>query len=232
MTLSRKFAVINRLSDQELKSIYHYSQPVSGAIREVRSGWESIFIFKNRLARLLNPLLALVLLINLSTGLPCQAQDTPPTEYQIKAAFLFNFAKFVDWPPAAFSEPSSPVVIGVLGKNVFGDALDKTLQNMRSKSINNHPVLLKMFHSVAEVTNCHVLFISTSEKGRLAKTLAALQGMNILTVSEMDDFISAGGMINFVIQDDKVHFEINNAAAEKAGLKISSKLLSLSIHRQ
>ena len=167
-----------------------------------------------------------MLLFLLLAVMPSGAQ-TAPSEYQIKAAFLFNFAKFVDWPPTAFPAPSSPVIIGVLGKNVFGDTLEQTLHD---KSINNHPVELRVFHSVAEVTNCHVLFISTSEKGRLAKTLAALQGTSILTVSEMDEFISAGGMINFVIEDDKIRFEINNDAAEKAGLKISSKLLSLASH--
>ena len=169
-----------------------------------------------------------VLLLFLFVVMPSGAQTGQPSEYQIKAAFLFNFAKFVDWPPNAFPEPSSPIVIGVLGKNTFGDTLEQTLHD---KAINNRPVELKMFRTVAEVTNCHVLFISTSEKGRLAKTLAALQGTTILTVSEMDEFIASGGMINFFIEDSKIHFEINNDAAEKAGLKISSKLLSLSIHR-
>jgi hypothetical protein len=171
----------------------------------------------------------LILFFCLLTGPWCRAQDTQPSEYQIKAAFLYNFAKFVEWPPDTFPDPASPIVIGVLGKNVFGDNLEKTLHN---KTINNHPVELKVFRTVAEVTNCHVLFISSSEQGRLAKTLAALPGANLLTVSEMDGFIAAGGMINFVIEDDKIHFEINNDAAVKAGLKISSKLLSLSIHKQ
>jgi hypothetical protein len=160
--------------------------------------------------------------------LRCSAQPNQPSEYQIKAAFLFNFAKFVQWPASALPDPASPVVIGVLGRNDFGDALEQTLHG---KSIDTHPVLLKVFHTVAEVTNCQVLFISTSEKGRLDKTLGGLQGMNVLTVGEMDEFISAGGMVNFVIQDNRIRFEINNDAAEKAGLKISSKLLSLAIHK-
>jgi hypothetical protein len=170
----------------------------------------------------------LVIVLLLLFCLRCGAQQNQPSEYQIKAAFLFNFAKFVQWPASAFPEPASPVVIGVLGRNDFGDALERTLHG---KLIDTHPVLLKMFNTVAEVTNCHVLFISTSEKGRLDKTIAGLKGLNVLTVGEMDEFLSAGGMINFVLQDNRIRFEINNDAADKAGLKISSKLLSLAIHK-
>ena len=179
--------------------------------------------------RMFGTALGLAFLFWLLTGPWCRAQDHQPSEYQIKAAFLYNFAKFVEWPPDVSPETSSPIIIGVLGNNDFGDALEQTLHN---KTINNRPVLLKVFRTVAEVTNCHVLFISTSEKSHLAKTLAALPATNLLTVGEMDEFISTGGMINFVIEDNKIHFEINNDAAVKAGLKISSKLLSLSIHKQ
>ena len=155
------------------------------------------------------------------------AQSPPPSEYQIKAAFLYNFAKFVEWPTQAFAGPRSPVVIGVLGKNVFGDDLEQTI---RDKTVNNHPFQFKQFHSVDEVTNCQILFISTSEKERLPKILSGLRGASVLTVSEMDHFTDTGGMINFVIEDNRVHFQINDAAAKKAGLKISSKLLSLATH--
>lgn len=151
------------------------------------------------------------------------AQETAP-EYQIKAAFLYNFAKFVEWPPQAFADAKSPIVIGVLGQNVFDNNLEKVIHG---KTVNNRPFLFKEFHSVTEVTNCHILFISASEKEKLPKILASLQGKSVLTVSEMDQFIASGGMINFVIEDQKVHFQINDEAAKKAGLKISSKLLSL-----
>jgi len=119
------------------------------------------------------------------------------------------------------------MVIGVLGKNVFGDDLEQTI---RDKTVNNHPFQFKQFHSVDEVTNCQILFISTSEKERLPKILSGLRGASVLTVSEMDHFTDTGGMINFVIEDNRVHFQINDAAAKKAGLKISSKLLSLATH--
>jgi len=155
------------------------------------------------------------------------AQNPPPTEYQIKAAFLYNFAKFVKWPPQTFAQPESPIVIGVLGKNVFGGDLERTIRN---KTFNNHPFQFKEFHSVTEVTHCQILFISTSEQERLPQIFKDLQGTSVLTVSETDHFIEAGGMINFVIEDKKIRFQINDEAAEKAGLTISSKLLSLATH--
>jgi len=155
------------------------------------------------------------------------AQTPPPSEYQIKAAFVYNFAKFVKWPPQTFANPDSPIVIGVLGENVFGGELEHTLRN---KTFNNHPFQFKEFHSMTEATNCQVLFISPSEQKRLPQILSGLHGTGVLTVSEMDHFIEAGGMINFVIEENKVHFQINNDAAEKAGLTISSKLLSLATH--
>jgi len=157
------------------------------------------------------------------------AQEVSPSEYQIKAAFLYNFAKFVEWPTQAFAGPDSPIVIGVLGKNVFGDNLARTIRN---KVINDHPFEFKEYRSVKEATNCHILFISASEKEHLPKILKALRGASVLTVSETDQFIEMGGMINFVIEDNRIHFQINDDAARRAGLKISSKLLSLAVHNQ
>jgi hypothetical protein len=160
-------------------------------------------------------------------GLRSFAQASPPSEYQIKAAFLYNFAKFVEWPPQAFAGPRSPIIVGVLGKNVFGNDLERTI---RDKTVNNHPFQFKEFHSVEEATNCQILFISASEKDRLPGILNDLRGTSVLTVSETAQFTEAGGMINFVLEDNRVHFQINDAAAKKAGLKISSKLLSLATH--
>ena len=174
----------------------------------------------------------IVLLLGLifAIGFNGRAQDSQPTEYQIKAAFIYHFAEFVDWPTQAFADASSPMVIGVLGENVFGTDLE---QIINGKAIKGHQLQFKEFKSVTEVTNCQVLFISPSEKSHLPKILAALQGANVLTVSEKtDDFTKDGGMINLKIIDNKIRFEINNDAAKKAGLTISSKLLSLAINNQ
>jgi hypothetical protein len=152
--------------------------------------------------------------------------QAPPSEYQIKAAFLFNFAKFVEWPPGAFPETNSPIVVGVLGNNVFGDELEKTI---RDKTINNHPFQFLEVTSAAEATHCHILFISPSEKDNLRKIVDNLHNASVLTVSETDGFIPAGGMINFLIVNSKIRFQINDKAARNARLRISSKLLSLAV---
>ena len=169
------------------------------------------------------PILGLSLVWLLAVG-GGRAQESPPTEYQLKAAFLLNFAKFVEWPSAAFADSTSPIVLGILGENPFGDVLERTI---RDKTINNRTLVVKGFRSSAEATNCHILFISTSEKARLPEILAGLRGASMLTVGETDRFTESGGMINFVRQGNKIRFQINEVAAKGVGLKISSKLLSL-----
>jgi hypothetical protein len=170
--------------------------------------------------------LSLGLIWLLLVGGAGSAQESPPTEYQIKAAFLFNFAKFVQWPPAAFAGMTSPIVIGILGENPFHDDLARTIRN---KSIDEHPLVIKEFRSPTEATNCHILFISTSEKNRLPEIFKGLKGASVLTVGEMDHFTESGGMINFVLMGKKIRFQINHDEATRAGLKISSKLMSLAL---
>lgn len=166
---------------------------------------------------------AAVLLLCLLFGFRGFAQEPAP-EYQIKAAFLFNFAKFVDWPPDAFPNTNAPIVIGVLGKNVFGHYLEDTIQD---KKVRNRSFAFKEFTSATEATNCHILFISPTLKDEYPSIIKALHNSSVLTVSETEGFLKAGGMVNFTIVDNKVHFDISDEAAKKAGLKISSKLLSL-----
>jgi hypothetical protein len=172
--------------------------------------------------------LGLVLLLSLPrlAGGLGDAQEFRPTEYQVKAAFLFNFAKFVEWPPHAFASGTSPLVIGILGENPFHEDLARTILN---KTIDRHPLEINEVRSPTQATNCHILFISTSEKERLPEILKGLKGANVLTVSETERFIDAGGMINFVLQGTKIRFQINKDAAASAGLKISSKLMSLAL---
>ena len=156
---------------------------------------------------------------------PGQAQDPQPTEYQFKAALLFNFAKFVEWPSGAFPDPRSPIVFGILGENPFHDDLIRTLQD---KTINNRSLVVREFNSVTEATNCQVLFISVSEKRRLPEILQTLRSSSALTVSELDRFIESGGMIYLFAENKKIHFQVSPDAAKSAGLKVSSKLLGLS----
>lgn len=151
----------------------------------------------------------------------------PAQEYQIKAAFLFNFAKFVEWPPDAFPNANSPIIIGVLGKNVFGHYLADTIQG---KTVQNRPFVFKELKSASDAVHCHILFVSPSMSDDFPEIIKDLHNASVLTVSENDQFLKAGGMINFIIEDNKVHFQINDAAAKAAGLNISSKLLSLAAH--
>lgn len=147
-----------------------------------------------------------------------------PTEYQLKAAYLYHFAQFVEWPPSAFPQSNSPLIVGVLGENPFGPDLRRVVQG---KVLGNHPIIVQEFHSLSDMTNqCQILFISTSEK-RLPDIFASLNGTSTLTVGEADRFTESGGMIRFVTEGGKIRFQINQTAAEKAGLKMSFKLLSL-----
>ncbi len=169
--------------------------------------------------------LILVAAVAVSGSVPqAGAQSDPPTEYQIKAAFLYNFAKFVEWPADAFPDPHAPIVVGIVGEDPFGSVLDKIVLG---KSVNGRELLIKRFKPGPDLRNCHILFISSSEKKHLAPILESLQGSSVLTVGETDRFVQSGGVVNFILEENKVRFEINSDAAGRARLKISSKLLAL-----
>jgi hypothetical protein len=158
-----------------------------------------------------------------------RAQATQPSEYQLKAAFLYHFAQLVTWPSDAFLESGSPMIIAVLGENPFGTQLEEAV---RGKNINGHPLTVKAVQTVAQLTNsCHVLFISTSERKRFSEILATVRGKSVLTVGEADHFTETGGMINFTLEGTKIRFQINDVAAKAVGLKISSKLLNLATNK-
>jgi hypothetical protein len=150
------------------------------------------------------------------------AQTAPSKEYQVKAVFLFNFAQFVEWPPTAFADDTSPLVIGILGEDPFGAYLDETV---RGERVANRSLEVQRYHRVDDITTCHVLFISRSEESRLVRTLASLKGRNILIVGDSDDFIQRAGMIQLATSQGKIRLRINVNAARIANLTISSKLL-------
>lgn len=158
----------------------------------------------------------------LSGGLGLSAQAEAPPEYQLKAVFLFNFAQFVDWPPEAFPESKTPIVIGILGEDPFGAYLDETV---RDEKVNHRPLTVQRYRRVEEIEACHILFISRSEADRLGQILASLKDRNMLTVGDADGFTERGGMVRFVIEKNKIRLRINLKAAKAARLTISSKLL-------
>ena len=151
-----------------------------------------------------------------------RAQSVATREYQVKAVFLFNFAQFVDWPPAAFPDTEAPLVIGILGDDPFEGFLDQTV---RGEQVRGRAFQVRRYHSVDEIKTCHILFIRKQAAGRLGEILANLRDRPILTVSDDDGFAERGGMIRFVTDRNRIRLQIHLAAAEAAHLTISSKLL-------
>lgn len=172
----------------------------------------------NRIVQIFS-LLALIMACTVVLGrLNTHAQ---PTEYEVKAAFLYNFMKFIEWP--AESLANTTIIVGVLGEDPFGTAIDA----IQSKTIREKKLIIKRIKSFQDVKDCHILFISSSEKKHLSQIFEALKGLSILTVGDTEEFAQRGVIINFYLKEKKVHFEINVEAARRAGLKISSKLLNL-----
>lgn len=166
-----------------------------------------------------------ILLLTVASTLQASADNPSLDEYQVKAAFLFNFAKFVDWPANAPNSSKDAVVLCILGRNPFGEALD----GLRGKMIGPKKFEIREVTKVDQARMCHILFIAASERKRTASVLDQLKGDGILTVGETDDFLEDGGIVAFRLSQDRVRFEIDSKAAEHARLSISSKLLSLGV---
>jgi hypothetical protein len=163
---------------------------------------------------------AILLGILLSAGACAQEAN----EYQVKAAFLYNFAKFVEWPPQAFKSPSDPIVIGVLGKNPFGDALAAAVER---KTWEGRTFQVREISTAQQAAGCQIVFISSSERKRLGALLTGIGNAAVLTVGETDNFTTTGGIVNFKIDGGSVRLQINMEAARRQQLHISAKLLSL-----
>jgi hypothetical protein len=152
------------------------------------------------------------------------ARAEPSREYAVKAAFIYNFAQFTQWPADAFASADSPFVIGVVGDDPFSGALDRAVAG---KTVAGHPMVVKRVDNAADLGECGLIFLPASQEARVSDVLKALADKPILTVGETDNFPWAGGVIRFVTEDNKVRFEINPEAAERARLRISSKLMKL-----
>ncbi len=150
-----------------------------------------------------------------------KADSTTSREYKVKAAFIYNFAKFVEWPAQKLGGDSAPLVIGVLGPNPFGDELENAL---KGRQINGRPVVVRQFDNLEAAKAAHLLFVSLNDESKLRK---ALKEYGVLTVGQSESFARNGGIITFTFEDDKLRFEINVGAAEQAGLKISAQLQKL-----
>ena len=145
-------------------------------------------------------------------------------EYHVKAFFLYNFARYVEWPPQSFQAPNDPIVICILGQNPFGRALDEATSG---KVVEGRPFVVRQIPDIQRPCNCHILFVNSSDRKRFRAMAGRLKGSAVLTVGETNGFTADGGVINFKLDDGKVRLEINVDAAAQEHLHISSKLLSL-----
>jgi hypothetical protein len=158
---------------------------------------------------------------------PCMAQPTTPVgPADIEAAYLYNFGKFIDWPTPDPDTTPAQFSICIVGKDEFGSTLDSLVQN---DTVKGHAIITKRLPSVADVDACQILFLATSEKIRLARDLDALREKPILTVSAIPGFLNRGGMIQFIVQDNRVRFAVNLASTTHVHLALSSELLKVAV---
>lgn len=175
------------------------------------------------------------------TAIKAEAESAQSLEYQVKAAFLYNFFQFVDWPEEKPADSNKPVTIGIIGKDPFGDAFGP----LKDKKVKGRSVVIKRFKSFEELkkstekdkpesgqeietlTECYLLFICSSEQKNLKEIIDTVKDHSVLTVGEMEGFLEAGGIIRWFVEEKKIRFEINITAAEHAKLKMRSELLRL-----
>jgi hypothetical protein len=180
-------------------------------------------------------------LLTMSGAGQFRAESTSSREYRIKAAFLYNFIKFVEWPKEKTADSNEPIIIGIIGKDPFGNAFEP----IKDKPVKGKKLIIKRFKGFEEpkksgekdepnlhpkieaLRKCYLLFICSSEKKNLGKIINSVKDHSVLTVGDMEGFLESGGIINFVMEGKKVRFEINVTAAKRAKLKIRSQLLRL-----
>jgi hypothetical protein len=159
----------------------------------------------------------------LASPVRLRAESALEREYEIKAAYLYNFINYIDWPENAFPAPGGTITVGIVGQSPFGAALAV----LNGKQVKGRTVALKQITGTQDLDQCQIVFINSSEKARLPELFEKLKGSRVLTVSEIDGFAQQGGIINFISEHNKVRFEINPDAARQLGLNISSELLKL-----
>lgn len=158
-------------------------------------------------------------------GHPGAALAATSSEYQIKTAYLYNFAKFIQWPKGAFADSSAPIIIGILGEDPFGNSLD---QAVLQRQAQGRPLRIERYQKLDDITSCHLLFISRSEAGKQRELLKAIAGLGLVTVGESGDFTQDGGQIRFFFSKDQtIKIEVNPIAAQRAGIFISSRIMKI-----
>lgn len=189
----------------------------------MKSGGRSRSVF-SRSSALASFLICLSALLLLCSNI-CRAQESKPTESQVKAAYLYNFGKFVEWPSDR-GAVSGPFQICVLGRDPFGVVLDSTVNG---ESVGGKKISVERIHRVQDAAGCNILFISSSEESHLTAILGEARQMRLLTVSDIPHFAERGGVIGLVSQEDRIRFEVNRSTAEESHLLLSSELLKVAI---
>ena len=175
--------------------------------------------FMKKLIRVCLPMLCLLIGI----GLPAAIRAGTVKEYSVKAALVFNFARFTEWPPHALTDSPETLYLCVVGNDVIWDAF----RGIEGKRVNEHRIVVKRVRHMRKLGGCDLLFVGGSDRHRLPKIFAAVEGRPVLTIGEMAGFTEAGGIINLVKTGNRITFEVNLDAAKQSGLKISSRILKL-----
>jgi len=160
----------------------------------------------------------------LGTWPAADAQAPAPSEYEVKAALLLNFARFTEWPESAFASPNAPLVIGVVGRDPFGPLLEKIFSN---KTVGSRSIQVKRLSVEQDLKQCHLLFVPASEKRRQRDLLSRLKDASVLTVGDSDEFLEHGGAVRLLLKDGSVRFSIDLQSAKAARLRITSNVLRL-----
>lgn len=192
-------------------------------MRHTNANWSTAISNARRLAC---GVLAVAVLLVFGFGGVEAAQSDAPTESEVKAAMIYNFAQFVEWPEGESKAPSSSFVIGIFGEDPIEMILEDTL---KGESFQNRAIQVRHVATPTDAKACNILFVAQSQKRRTSELLEAVRGSSTLTIGDTEDFVASGGMIAFKKEGNRVRFQINPDAATRAGLRISSKLLRLAI---
>jgi hypothetical protein len=200
------------------------NQPQKHNEKRSRRGGRYLFGIGARQIRRTSIFSSVALSLLLMASPEALSQNEEGAEYPVKLAFLYNFTKFVEWPPGSYPSPGSPFLICIVGHDPFSQILEDEL---RTRNVADHPLEVRTLKANDKLSACQIVFVPAPEKQQEDRIVSGLKGISTLTVGESEGFAVLGGIINFTVDANKVHFEVNRLAAERAGLKLSSRLLSI-----
>jgi len=168
--------------------------------------------------------LALIAALAITCSCAYRAAAEAALEYRVKAAFLYNFAKFVTWPDSAFPNPTAPVIFCMVGSDPFGELLESTTKDRKVEGRN---IEIRRLPEDGVLAGCHLVFTSELDSARMARVLQQATAAKALAIGESEDFLTRGGMVRLLVEEGKVRFDVSTRATDTVGLKVSSQLLKL-----